>query len=347
MRRTEQTVTLTPIADTSDRFSDFAPYAAAIRDAGTVAFQATLRDGSTGIFAGNGGAVASLTERAGGVVRRFYSHPDIDEQGVSCAYGVLASGHEAVLLAKDGAVSAVADTSGPFKNIGPLGPTMNDQGTVAFRADTKAGRSGVFTGSGDGSIVTIADTAGFAGFQGLPVVTRHGTVVFRADLSTGGQGIYRSRGQGPEAVAVTGDRFRTLGFFPSANKEDTVVFSATLAGGGAGIFQATDGQIRTIADTTDGFESFRGALISDSGTVFFYATPPGGQLGIYAGPDPRADAVLSIGDPLFGSTVVELALNPVSINERGQLAIRIRLASSQQWIVRTDELAPPRTRPSQ
>ncbi len=234
---------------------------------------------------------------------------------------------------------SVADTSGPFTRIGPLGPTMNDRGAVAFRADTKAGRSGVFTGSHGGSIVTVADTGGFAGFQGLPVITGKGTVIFRADLSTGGHGIYLSRGQGPEAVAVTGERFLALGLFPSGNNENTVVFSATLNGGGAGIFRASDGKVSTIADTNDGFESFRGALINDSGIVFFYATPRGGRLGIYAGADPVRDAVLSVGDALFGSTVVEFALNPVSINGRGQLAIRVRLENNLQRIVRAEPAA--------
>lgn len=339
MRSARQTVTLTTIAETSDRFRDFSPYVAAINDAGTVAFQATLLDGTTGIFTGSGGVVASRLESTGDVASRFYSHPDINNEGALCVYGVLAGGHERVLLAHEGGVIAFADTSGPFLSICPLGPTMNHRGAVAFRANTRAQRSGVFTRLPDGSLVTVADTGRFAGFQGLPVITDDGSVVFRADLPKGGHGIYRSRGQDLEAVAMTGDRFHTLGFFPSANVHDTVVFCATLRSGDAGIFRAKDGNISTIAGTNDGFESFRGALINDSGTVFFYATPRGGRLGIYAGPDPVRDAVLSIGDPLFGSTVVDFALNPVSINERGQLAIRVRLASSMQWIVRVESPA--------
>lgn len=58
MRGTRQTRALTLIADTGDRFIDFAPYAAAINDTGTVAFQATLRDASTGVFTGSGGTTA-------------------------------------------------------------------------------------------------------------------------------------------------------------------------------------------------------------------------------------------------------------------------------------------------
>ena len=52
----------TVIAETGERFSDFAPYVASVNDAGTVAFQAALRGGGTGVFTGRGGAV---TEAAG------------------------------------------------------------------------------------------------------------------------------------------------------------------------------------------------------------------------------------------------------------------------------------------
>jgi hypothetical protein len=43
-----------------------------------------------------------------------------------------------------------------------------------------------------------------------------------------------------------------------------------------------------------------------------------------------------VGAQLFGSSVVELALNPVSLNDAEQLAIRLRLADGTQHIVRAD-----------
>jgi len=49
---------LTLIATTGERFSDFSPYVASVNDAGTVAFQAALHDGGSGVFTGNGGEVA-------------------------------------------------------------------------------------------------------------------------------------------------------------------------------------------------------------------------------------------------------------------------------------------------
>jgi len=42
-------ISWTLIAATGAQFSDFVPYVASVNDAGTVAFQATLRGGDTGV----------------------------------------------------------------------------------------------------------------------------------------------------------------------------------------------------------------------------------------------------------------------------------------------------------
>jgi len=70
--------------------------------------------------------------------------------------------------------------------------------------------------------------------------------------------------------------------------------------------------------------------------VVFIATPRGGTLGLFAGPDPVADRILALGDPLFGSTVTEFASNPVSVNAAGQVAVRVRLTEGRQLILRAD-----------
>ena len=64
------------------------------------------------------------------------------------------------------------------------------------------------------------------------------------------------------------------------------------------------------------------------------ATPRGGGLGLFAGPDPEAHRILAVGDDLLGSSVTDLAANPVSINGVGQVAIRATLDDGRQLIVR-------------
>ena len=115
-----------------------------------------------------------------------------------------------------------------------------------------------------------------------------------------------------------------------------MAFAATLRAGGAGVFTADEGRIARIMDTDDAFEGFRGALINNAGAVVHTATPRSGSLGLFAGPDPEADRILAIGDPLLGSTVAELASNPVSVNATGHVAIRVRLTDGRQVILRAD-----------
>ena len=325
----------TVIATTGERFSDFAPYVASVNDAGTVAFQAALRGGGTGVFTGTGGAIAEAAGLA--LLAGVTSHPDLNGAGATSFYGDLPGGGQGVFLLRDGRLQTIADTRGPFASIGPLGPTMNDAGTVAFRADRTAEVSGIFTGDG-AALATVADTDGpWSRFHGLPVINAGGTVVFRADRKDGVQGIYAGRRGSIRTVAETGDRFETLSLFPSVNDYGTVAFAATLrAGGGAGIFTVHEGRITRLIDTDGAFDACRGALITSAGAVVRIATPRGGSLGLFAGPDPEADRILALGDPLLGSTVAEIASNPVSVNAAGHVAIRARLTDGRQLILRAD-----------
>src|ERR1035438_696352 len=187
------------------------------------------------------------------------------------------------------------------------------------------------------SVVAIADTsASFSGFHGLPVINRSGTVVFRADRSGGGQGIYTGTGGPHTRIAETGDLFSDLALFPVIDDDGAVAFAATLRAGGSGIFSATARGVTPLIDPNGLFESFRGALINRAGLAAFYATPGGGRLGVFSGPDPVADRIICLGDPLWGSTVADFALNPVSVNEAAQLAVRVSLANGRQAILRVD-----------
>jgi hypothetical protein len=325
---------LTVIASTGERFRDFGPYVASVNERGIVAFQAALRGGGTGVFTGNGGAVSEAVGPAR--VAAVTSHPDLNGEGVISFYGELFGGGQAVFLLRDGHLETIADTRGPFAFVGPLGPTMNDAGRVAFRADRGAGASGIFAGDGS-AIVTVAETGDrWSRFHGLPVINASGKVVFRADRNDGAQGIYAGLAGSMRTVAETGELFESLALFPSVNDAGTVAFAATLEGGGAGILAVEENRVSRIIDRTGAFEAFRGALITDGGAVVRLATPRAGSLGLFAGPDPEADRILALGDRLLGSTVADLASNPVSVNGAGQVAVRARLADGRQLILRAD-----------
>jgi len=85
------------------------------------------------------------------------------------------------------------------------------------------------------------------------------------------------------------------------------------------------------------FESIRGALLSDRGTLVLVATLREGGLGVFSDAEGRVP-ILAIGSPLLGSVVADFALNAVSMNARDQVAIRVTLADGREAIVRSDPI---------
>ena len=323
---------MVPLAWTGDRYRDFTPYVASMNDNGVVAFQAALSDGASGVFIGRGGAIEAILG-VDGPCAAAVSHPDIDRNSSLCFYGSLPSGDPAVFFVRADRVAAIARTRGP------LGPTMNDEGVVAFRVDQDSGVSAICTARVGGPINIIADTSDrFEAFHGLPVINSRGSVAFRADLRAGGQMIGASDGAGCTTLVTTGDGFAALGNFPDMNDAGAVAFAATLPSGKTGIFLATGSAVLPVIDSRGPFESLRSALVNNEGTIVFAATPRGGRLGVFCGPDPVTDRIIEIGVPLFGSAVADFALNPVSMNNAGQLAIRVALADGRQAIVRADPM---------
>src|SRR5438874_10415748 len=236
---------LTVVAMTGKRFSGFAPYVASVNDAGLVAFRAALRGGGSAVFAGDGGEVEELISRS--IHEGVTSHPDLNNARDASFYGDLARGGQGAFLYREGRLQILAEAHDAFASIGPLGPTMNEAGTVAFRGDLDDRVSGIFTSDGT-AVTAVADTSGpLSRFHGLPVIIDDGTVVFRADRKDGVQGIYAGRGGLIRTVAETGERFESLGLFPSANERGIVAFTATLRGEGCGVFNEDNGRITCIA----------------------------------------------------------------------------------------------------
>lgn len=351
------TYTLTCIVDDSGPFEDFAPYVPSISDAGTVAFQATLRAGGSGIFTWKDGQRDTIASTEGGHFHHFTSHPDINTAHNIVFHATLQSGEEGVFLARAGEITALALTGADFHHIGPLGPTLNEAGDVAFRAERRPGEQGIFvvqqgvqSGAQTGAIHLIADTTGpFSAFQGLPVMTTSGQVVFRADLHSGGQGIYLHPGIHPghvdrqtlTPILQTDEHWQALGLFPCVRDDGTVAFCGARLPEGIGIYSDQNGVITPLLEGPDHFELFRGVLLSDAHVIFYaipvVSAPHGslsdtGSLGIYSGP-PNITRILGIGDPLEDSLVEQFALNPVSINRRGQFVVRVLLQDGRQKIV--------------
>lgn len=329
--------TLTTTASNGGRFTGFAPYVPSINDKGIVAFQATLEGGHSGVFTSDGASVTDIavTSSAHCLAQRFSSHPDINRSGALAVYATLRNGEDALLIYTGGSPAQVGRQEG-FTGIAPLGPTINEGGDVAFRAVLADGRACACLRRSAGSIDLVPAGQGYSGFEGLPVVDAHGRLYFRADLHDGRQGIFMHHEGHTRAIATTGEALAEIGRFPSVNDHGMVAFAGRHRSGLAGIFAATSSGLDCLIDAHAGFESFRGVLLNNAGPVVFYGTPVGGRLGIHTGGDPLRHRLFGLGDTLFGAAVVDFALNPVSVNERGQLAIRVALDDGRQLVLRAD-----------
>jgi hypothetical protein len=321
---------LSVVAVTDDRLARFGPYVPALDDEGRVTFQATLDDGTSTVLTTVAGGVVELLDPA--LVGAVTSHPDVERGTATSFYATLLDGTHAVCAVLDGALHVLAGAGDGLVAVGPAGPTANGSGAVAFRADDACG-PGAFVVDEDGMRRVAGPDDALVAFHGLPVLDAAGRVLVRATRADGVEGVYRRASGRLETVVETGEVFTTLGLFPCASDDGTVAFAAATPDEGSVVAVATaDGGV-TIVDAQGAFASFRGALVAGDGHVVRLATPLGGALGLFDGPDPRADRILAIGDPLLGSSVVDLAANPVSIDRAGNVAIRVGLADGREAIV--------------
>lgn len=320
-----------------------------INNEGTVALRsAALRGGGSGHFTGNGGTLTPIVT-TGDVFESTIGTPNINTGGTVAFYATPTGGSLSLYTSSGGTPTLIADTSGPFSNL--TGNGINDAGTVVFRATLRDGGQAILTANGKVLTTLYQTDSTFSGFsEGLGVfINNKGTVVFRAELSGGGEAIVTGNGGPLTVIADTSGPFSS--FFTDApapivgysiNDAGDVAFLANLKGGGQAILKSSGGVLTTVADTSGPYSALNRVSINNNGTVAFRATLRAGGAGIFTGPDPVADKIFAIGDPLFGSTV-RAFLVPASrgLNDAGQLAFGAQLADLTQTIVRADPKLPP------
>lgn len=216
--------------------------------------------------------------------------------------GGLAAGLSLSLLAAGKAEAAtftfttIADTTETFNDIlseplnpGSSGPSINNEGTVAFAASLSPQSFGIFTGSG-GTTTTIAQ---LPGILYNPVINDSDTVVY-GERRSAERAFSFLNVQSSDGTFTTIDSRRDRIFTtysPDINNAGTVAFSATTQGvpgpGAPFVFfqdiSISNGNSTTIiASTTDPFFSTLGnPNLNESGTVVFSADLDAGGSGIF------------------------------------------------------------------
>lgn len=166
-----------------------------INDAGTVAFNAGLDAGGSGIFTGNGEEASTIADTSG--VFSYFSSPVINDVGSVAFNAGLDAGGSGIFTGNGEEISTIADTSGAYSAF-LSDAALNELGQVAFSASLDDGGSGIFTGADPltDKVIAVGDTLGnstvtelYIAHQGL---NDSGQIAFRAELADGTQGIFRA-----------------------------------------------------------------------------------------------------------------------------------------------------------
>ena len=323
--------TYTVIADVTNCFSVASPV---VNNAGEVAFGASCFSP-----VGPPGGAVVIRRGSGGLLTDIFTlgdfspvGPHIDVLSINDA-GVVAfagtsrtctgSAASAILTGDGGSPSTLVDTCNDPRYMTVLRPSINNDGAVAFMADTDGtgGYDSVIVVSG-GTHTTVAGPGTVTNSVGTlsaalePSINNNGLVTFMGQgLST--FGVFT--GSGGAVTTISTDNPST---FNGINDAGRVAF----LGNNHGAIQTGDGGPLTTVATLNaaGYLNFSGvAAINASGTAGFMATIQSG-VGVFTGADPQADAVLKVGDviPEFG-TVTAVTSSREAINDSGQVAIAV------------------------
>lgn len=306
---------------------------ASINAGGTVTFAATLDGGGQSVFTGNGGALTTIAT-TGPVFTGFAPPfgPGINDAGTVAFFATTARG-AGVFSSNGGAATTIAATGATFTAFSaPV--SIDSAGTVAFQGLLVGGGSRIATGSG-GAATIYASVAGIGENLGPPKLADDGTARFTGVIG-GVNAIFTGDGVGaPTPIYATSGAFAS--FIPpvTANQAGIVAFVGSTDGGQVGVFRGDGGPADVIADGDDFISFSANVAINATGVVAFSASTATVS-GIFLGPDVDTDAVIRIGDPLFGSTVSQLGFYRDGLNDAGQLAFFYRLDDGRIGVARAD-----------
>lgn len=194
---------------------------------------------------------------------------------------------------------------------------------------------GIFS-SFDVGIDTIGGDAPILSAYTAPSINEKGKVAFNAGLDVGGQGVFVGDGRKTIEIANSSSEF-DLFSAADINDKDTVAFLAQRDNGTRGIFTSSNGKVDLFVDDSGPFRFFNSdPALNNKGEIAFFAELDNGEAGIFVGNDPVADRVISVGEDLFGSRVVELGIVQEGFNDRGQIGFQARFENGNLGVFRAD-----------
>jgi len=322
----------TNIADTSGPIGSFV-FRPTISNSGTAAFVVNLDAGGQAILKGNGGALTTIADTTGPFSTFITVGPPVISINSSDTVAFIAVpdiGGDGVYKGDGGPTITVAEF-GHF-----IAPSINDSGTVAYFGLLTDGSGFGYSAVNGGTGTVIARIpSDISSVFGLPTssINSSNQVAFQAVSPTVGPAVFVGNGSALTTIAdMTGPIATILPFTISINDSGTVSFAASLDAGGIGVFKGNGGGLTAIVDTSGPYSNIASSTMNNAGGIAFYASIDTGGSGIFTGANPASDAVIKLGNSLFGSSVININPGVDYLNDNGQIAFGYTLANGLSGI---------------
>ena len=193
----------------------------------------------------------------------------------------------------------VADSSGPLDNLGFGFPSINNNGMVSFRGTYKDGGWGLFAGSSRGGPLTTLIDSRVGGLVRYVSGEPHGlndagTIAFQGGLEDGRIGVFTVAPSGALTTVFSGfgpavgvpenppvQRYPVIGYKTDIDGAGAAVFWTRDADGVTSIRKGAGGAITTVVDTRGDLKFLGQPAMNQSGTVSFFGSPDGEEVGVY------------------------------------------------------------------
>ena len=345
----------TKLVDHAD--DDFGPRTltcASINESGDVAFKGT-RSAPDGLSSwdviarvNRAGVITTIAEDPTRAQFQFFSNfVSINDSGATSFTAFLSNDDIAIFRADGTSLTTIASTAGQFRSFG-FDTSLNNAGEVAFTAQLDDDQQGLFSGSGgpvtthytnatpvsvDGVTTSLA-----GGNFGRPSINNtDGEIAFwdRVESPTTGEGIFAGRSGVFRTLGPT-DRFYNgagdrgdannndlgIGAFETSFFDETGEFVTAIATSDAGV-------LSIVADTGHyGTFGFYAPAINDRGQVAFRGFLPDFTTdGIFTGPNPKKNAIITSKQKLDGARIVSGSFSVCSeaLNDSGEVAFIVDL----------------------
>jgi hypothetical protein len=241
------------------------------------------------------------------------------------------TGPMGIFSGSGGALTTIANTStldsSGFAMNYFYDPTINNSGQVAFSAQLAVGQNtgyGIYTGSGGGSVNTVANSLGqFSQFGGAVDINNSGTVAYRGFLDAGGSGLYVNNGGANTLLLSSTDPvYRSFGD-PDINNNGQVAYLGALDPSPSGptrvyrLEGSSPSSAQTVIADRANYPGLGSAVFqNDSGQVLFTNTA-----GVYVGNGSGTPTQIASNGGAYGN-FFDLG---TSINNQGQVVFTNQL----------------------